>query len=688
MKQTFREHLFAGLAANTAAEARVFASATATKKGAVNTTRKLLAVILTGLLGAAAHAEGPPQSNGTISNPTLVQNQNVAKAQAAGVITTFMNEGAKTCDADGKNCHSVFGADDTPDYTRLQMSSQALTGVSAFSFLDPDDGGNGGGDSKSISSQMGTLALACGDTSVKKVAGIAVKLTDCAVTASGDASITLQVCSAPMRGNPVTPPQNQVECSNDPSAPNFRAPTGYVCKRPACDTEPQGSLDGWSAPQTISYKATLPSTATADQKSNNGLGLIFYPPLTGGTIASFTSDSDNMTAVKVVQTFVNNETQRTAVGLKVAYRHKTQVTKEMMVQGASSVPNPSENTAQWDTIVKLQGNEKIPQYQQKYGANGSECLQQITNGMAKDGIVSVCDQNYTNESGIKPGAKTAQVATEGQDCGTTPQCLKQVVNTTTWEESCSAEVPLAMRSCSTTQDYAMNNISYTRTKTQEICHENRFVAEYACSTYAIPERCQRESLITVGGIDINATTGDSNVVLIERVDDVTARFRIGAVGDNYWGTGYYKREFIIDINNKNDVQMFRMYGVGYDDELAVAVNDEWVWSEYGGGSFNPSTNSWGRWSYQCVPGYDMWGDYSWCATQEPVWQTHWERSTSWNYGVNVDFRPKLREGRNVIRMDTGVVGGGEGWLFLEISAWRAKCDFPIQNTCSSYEAAK
>ena len=167
MKQTFREQLFAGLVANTAAEARVFASATATKKGAVNTTRKLLAVILTGLLGAAAHAEGPPQSNGTISNPTLVQNQNVAKAQAAGVITTFMNEGAKTCDADGKNCHSVFGADDTPDYTRLQMSSQALTGVSAFSFLDPDDGGTGGGDSKSISSQMGTLALAGGDTSVK-----------------------------------------------------------------------------------------------------------------------------------------------------------------------------------------------------------------------------------------------------------------------------------------------------------------------------------------------------------------------------------------------------------------------------------------------------------------------------------------------------------------------------------------
>ncbi|WP_157641783.1 hypothetical protein, partial [Burkholderia ubonensis] len=236
----------------------------------------------------------------------------------------------------------------------------------------------------------------------------------------------------------------------DPTAPNFRAPTGYVCHRPACDTEPEGSLDGWSHPQTISFQANLPANATDDQKSKNGLGLIFYPPL-NGQLASFTADSDNMTAVKIVQTFVNNETKRTAVGLKVAYRHKTQVTKEMMVQGPSAVPNPSANTAQWDTMLKLQGNEKIPQYQKQYAANGTECLQQIQGGIAKDGKISVCDPNYTNESGIKPLAKTAQVATEGQDCGTTPQCITKVVNTTTWTEMCSSEVPMAMRNCTTKQ---------------------------------------------------------------------------------------------------------------------------------------------------------------------------------------------------------------------------------------------
>jgi hypothetical protein len=443
---------------------------------------------------AAQAQERPPESNGVISNPTLVKNQDVAKAQAAGVITTFMNQGAKSCDDDGKNCHSLFGEDDTPDYQTLQNSGQSLTGISSFAFMS--GGGDDGGDSNAVASQTGTLALACGDAAVKKIAGIVVKFSDCVVNANGDTRITVRMCSGPARTNPVTPPANEVVCSDDPAAANFRPPSGFVCKRPACDTEPVGSLNGWSQPQTISWQAKLPESASEDQKSKNGLGLIFYPPLSGGQIASFTADSDNLTAVKIVQSFVNTETRRTAVGLKVAYRHKTQVTKEMMVQGPSSVPNPSANTAQWDTILKLQGNEKIPQFQQQYAANGTECLQQIGNGIGTDGKITVCDPNYTNESGIKPLAMTAQVAAEGQDCGTTPQCLTKVVNTKTWTESCSAEVPMAMRSCSTKQDYTVENVSYVRTRTSEMCHENRKQVEQTCATSVNPSdvlvvaRCQ------------------------------------------------------------------------------------------------------------------------------------------------------------------------------------------------------
>ena len=447
--------------------------------------KALLASVLAGASLTAsllAHAvEGPPTSNGVISNPTLVANQDVAKAQAVGAITTFMSQGAQECDANGQNCHSVFGQDDTPDYSGLEAQSQSLTGISAFSYLGADGNSEDGGDSNAVASQLGTLAVACGDTSVKQVAGIAVKLTGCTVNTNGDAQITYQVCTAPARQNPITPPKNAVPCSTDPSSPNFVAPQGKVCARPACDTEPINSLDGWSAPQTVSWQATLPSNATADQQTNNGLGLTFYPNPSGGVL-SLSTDADNMTAVKVIQTFIDNNTKKTAVGLKVAYRHQTQVTKDMMTQGVASVPNPSANSAEWDTIVKLQGNALIPKYQQTYGANGADCLTQIQSGISKDGKISVCDTNYTNESGIKPIAKTAQVAAEGQDCGTTAQCLNKVVNTQTWTEQCDADVPLAERNCSTTQDYTIDHMSYTRERSKEVCEEKRTNAMYGCTT--------------------------------------------------------------------------------------------------------------------------------------------------------------------------------------------------------------
>ncbi len=475
---------------------------------------------LAGLLlaGLAVHAlaDGPPSSNGVISNPTLVANQSVAAAQAAGVITTFMGTGAQECDTNGKNCHSVFGSDDSVDYSGLQTQAQSITGVQSSSFAS-GDASIDPGDTNTISTQTSSLAIACRDTTPKVISGIAIKLTSCQVNTQGDAKISFSVCTAPSRGNPVTPPAKVMDCSTDPSSPDFTPKAGYSCRRPTCDTEPMDSQNGWSSPTTISWSAATAaaattaanaaaaaastaaaspsaaasaaaaaaaatSTAAANAAASNGLGLVFSPPLSGGSVASLTSDSDTMEAVKVVQTFINNQTLQTAVGLKVAFRYKSTVTKDMMIQGQSAVPNPGANTAQWDTILKLNGNAAIPQYQKTYAANGSTCIQQIQNGIGKDGVISVCDQSYTNESGIKPIAKTATVAAEGQDCGTTSQCLSQVVNTNTWTQSCNADVPLSMRKCTTKQDYTMETLSYTRTRTTEVCTEARAIATYTCQT--------------------------------------------------------------------------------------------------------------------------------------------------------------------------------------------------------------
>lgn len=438
-----------------------------------------LSVQLATLISSSAFAEGPPSSNGVISDPTLVANQSVAKAQAAGAISSFMSKGAQECDASGKNCHSVFGQDDTPDYAGLQGQAQSLTGAQSFNFMDKDGG------SAAYQAQTGTLAVACGNTKVQQVAGVAVMVSSCHVNSNGDTTATFKVCTAPSRGLPVSPPKNAVECSTDPTAKNFKPPAGKVCKVATCDTEPVGSLNGWSPETTASWVATMPSNASDSDKAKNGLAMVFYPALSGSITPDFKADSDNMTAVKIVQSFINNQTKRTAVGFRVAYRHKATVTKDMMVAGQASVPNPQDHTNQWTTIQKLQGNALIPQYGAKYAKNGSECLQQIGNGIGNTGEISVCEQTYSNESGIKPLAKTAKIAVDGQDCGTSQICVQKVVNTNTWNQTCRTDVPLSMRTCTTKTNYTLNDITAPRTKPTELCEEKRTTATYACTSEAV-----------------------------------------------------------------------------------------------------------------------------------------------------------------------------------------------------------
>lgn len=677
----------------------------------LKTKRFLASAAAMCLLAASqqAHAvEGPPTSNGgVIGDPNLVRNSDIAKAQAVGAITSFMSKGAQECDADGTNCRSLFGADDTPDYTALKFRGQATTGTEAYSFQTENQ------DTGSIATQMGTLAVACGDTKIKQVAGLAVKLLSCAVQPSGNAMITVQVCTAPERGNPVTPPDNAVACSNNPKDPNFTAPEGKVCIRPSCDTEPLNSLNGWSSPKNISWNASMGDSASEEERSQNGLGLIFYPNPAAGTQLSFATDSDNMTAVKVIQSFINKDTGATAVGLRVAYRHKTALTKEMLTE-SGSVPNPGQHTSQWDTLTKLQSNAMIPQLQAKYAANGSECIQQIQEGVASDGVIYVCEQGYNNEAGIRPLAISAQVAAAGQECGSMPQCLQEVVNTNTWTETCQADVPLAMRDCTTTQDFTKDKISYTRTKTTEICHEKRLTAEYSCNTWAEPGVCRKESVIGQGGLDMIAASPDTKVQLVGlSPDGLTGQYLYGTVGDNYWRTGYYKRVFYVDIKDVKDVATFQLYQVGFDDLMAVQINGNWIWKDYKEGFYNAAEDTWGRWrETRICEGYQedsnycqkclrwgggggdsgdtclewVYGDAAW--TIKRTWETQWELETSWNYAVDVDFKPYLREGRNVIRIDTGVVDKGEGWAYFNISAYKPVCDTVIRNDCAQYENAR
>lgn len=629
-------------------------------------------------------AQQPPTtSSGAIGNETLVANKDVANAQAVGIITKFMSEGTQTCDAEGKNCRGLFGGNDSFDFTTAQQQVQRTTGIQAFSFMED-------GNTNSVAAQTSTLVLACADRAVKNLSGIAFKALGCQVNTEGDVELKYQVCTAPSRGNPVTQPDNAVWCSTDPAHPSYRPPAGKVCLRAACDTEPVNSLNGWSAPQTVIWDANLPASAPASQRTNNGLGLTFYPSLTGGVTPSFKAGSDNMTAVKVVESYLNPTTSQSAVALRVAFRHKATVTKEMITSGSGSVPDPGAHTAQWDTLLKLQDNPLIPQYQQKFAQNGSECIQQIQNGISKDGKITVCDPNFVGESGVRPIQKTAQVASQGQECSTTAQCLEQVVNTNTWTESCQADVPLAIRSCDTTQDYQMVDIHSTRRRSQDICREKRTTAQYTCSTSQQIERCTvpTNNCATGGILPDSASVSNGTYTFTFNGNDLALANEVTATNS------VTSADFRFTILGKDRVTTFKINSIHSDNWVGLRVNGTFVGVHSRGvGGFNGSADrlavvtqevcySWGDDNETCYPQKKV--QYG------PNSFQNLETGNNLLTSESIELKQYLREGVNVITMNV-VNGGGPGYGRVGITAFQQcphECTFKINNACAQYEAAK
>ena len=614
---------------------------------------QLLPYLLLALgIGFSAIAqEGPPMANGVIADASLTQDPAGVRAKATATITTFMSKGAQVCDDKGQNCHSAFGQGGM-DFNGVQSSAQRTLNVQSFSFSDP-------GGSNNVSAQLGTLALSCGDYRTKSVAGVAFKLTGCTVNSNGDAQVSYRVCTAPARGLSVSQPANGMECSDDPTQPNFRPKPGMVCLKAACDTEPEGSLNGWSPEQTSVFTANLPASASAQEVSNNGLGLVFYPSLSGGVPADYRADSDNMTAVKVVQTFVNSSTDQAAVGLKIAFRQKTQLTKEKIAGGVYSTPNPREHTAAWDTITKLQGNARIPQLQAKYASKGTKCIQQIQSGLGNDGKVTVCEEDYESESGVKPLARTAQVAAEGQNCASTAQCLQEVVNTQNWQQKCRSDVPLAIRKCSTTREYELSTRTFTRTANTDICTETRTQYTFSCVTEA------SEHGITFKNLSYAENVG---------------------YGVPAWSAATFAKYLVLDSEPRD----FILNYFQIDNNGQLWINDVLVYS-------NVPWDFDARYGYIGLHGYGG-GDYHQivlptvfdsAGNEREVWGDHGCNPGCRGLNPNMNITPYMKKGNNKIEIACYNANGAGGPCAFSIKG--SVLDYSgaaVVNTCSIYEASK
>ena len=579
---------------------------------------------------------------------TLQANQDLANASGVGAVGDFLTKGTQVCDDKG-NCRSMFGANDQLDYATLDEATRVMTGVDAAAFTTPEGVNN-------VMTQTGEIAFRCDDLKPKVVSGIAVKPLGCAVDPSTkNAAFKFQVCSAPSRSKTIA----------------------------SCDEVGIGTKDGWSPEISASWNAAASKTNTPDQEAKNGLGLSLYPNPSTGITPDFNSNSETLTAVKIFSSSHNPNTGASAVGLRVVYRFQNPITTAQL-EGNSSVPNPEQHTAQWATIEKLQASAELPQYQQKFGNQAMNCLQQIQSGLGGDGKITVCDTTYYDKEveGI-PGPKTAQVTASGQSCETTEKCLNEVVETSSWSQTCIADVPMSTKQCNTVTTWTNENRTQVRTKTTDVCHEERFVAEYSCKTYSFPEKCDRESLITIGGVDIKTQSKDAKVVFEGMVDEFTGKYRLGTVCEDCWSNGYYKVEYEIDIQDAEFIKEFMMTRVHYDDQVAISINGTWIWNQYYGGYYNAQSDDWG-FDYEYCTAWDE----SYCLEYSTQRITYWERKKSNAMDVSIDITPYLKNGKNVIRVDTGVGGEGESYSYFRISAWRPKCTLAVSNECTAYEAAQ
>lgn len=210
--------------------------------------------------------------------------------------------------------------------------------------------------------------------------------------------------------------------------------------------------------------------------------------------------------------------------------------------------------------------------------------------------------------------------------------------------------------------------------------------------------------------------------------------QFGTIADNYWGGwgAVYDRNLTFDIRDVGLITRFALTRAAFDDWLMVKVNgnlvyvgprggdrleiyspppvfepsstrecqqyyDEWGsswicydkqsgWRWDGGGysnqtSFQSCTTVSGGWN--CIPADYRTGMVQYCATCFS-WP---ELSTSWNFGLNIDLRPYLKNGSNTIFMRTIVAGGGEGAIQLTTRQMcPLQCSVSTRNDCATLEA--
>jgi len=177
------------------------------------------------------------------------------------------------------------------------------------------------------------------------------------------------------------------------------------------------------------------------------------------------------------------------------------------------------------------------------------------------------------------------------------------------------------------------------TNTQIICEQPQ--NSYDCAQ-SLKLTCKQAGECDSGGIVKASVSSDM------KFEYSYPYLTIGTIADNYWGgrCDVYDRVTKFQVRNKEEIKEFKIVQVGFDDYLWIKVNGHTIYvgpynegyvEPFFGNRYGPRVNT-NRGQYLC------------------------DLERNWNFNVDINLLPYLKEGENEIWMRVIVAGAGEGWM--------------------------
>ncbi|RPD86129.1 hypothetical protein EGK75_08280 [Neisseria weixii] len=208
------------------------------------------------------------------------------------------------------------------------------------------------------------------------------------------------------------------------------------------------------------------------------------------------------------------------------------------------------------------------------------------------------------------------------------------------------------------------------------CLETKYQHErYSCSK-KLKVTCEQAPDCTTAGVEAGTMQGDMQLSFVKNGGDTAHTLTFGSIGDDYFRNNQYDREMMVKIKNLKQLSVFTLKRVEYDDWLVVKVNDAIVYSSYGNQMLSADFSKNSNFTKPRTAVLDESGNWIGAA----------ERKTSWKKDLNIDIRPYLKEGDNMIWTRTIAGGGGESAAIFNVHQYcEPICTESWENGCGEFE---